>query len=213
MLDYILELIYPTTCGICDKICKEALCKKCELKLKKYEINLIRKNRNMYFTESMHIFRYESIIREKIIDYKFNNKAYLYKTFSEIILKNEKVCGLLKKYDIIIPVPIHKKRKLERGYNQTELIAKTIANQTHIKLEKDLLIKQSNIVSQSSLNKNDRKQNVKNAFVIKNTEKIENKKILIFDDIYTTGSTVNECSKILRKAGATRIGILTISKD
>lgn len=213
MLEDILEIIFPTTCGICDKICKEALCKKCELKLKKYEINLIRKNKRMYFTESMHIFRYEDIIREKIISYKFNNKAYLYKTFSKIILKNKKICGFFKNYDIIIPVPIHKKRKLERGYNQTELIAKVIANQTHLKLEKNVLVKQKNIVSQSSLNKNERKQNVKNAFIVNNIQKIANKKILLFDDIYTTGSTANECSKILKKAGAKQIGVLTVAKD
>jgi len=213
MLDYILELIYPTTCGICDKICKEALCKKCELKLKKYEINLIRKTKKMYFNESIHIFRYEDLIREKIISYKFANKAYLYKTFSKIILKNEKICGFFKNYDIIIPVPIHKKRKLERGYNQTELIAKAIANQTRLKLEKNVLLKQKNIVSQSSLNKNDRKQNVKNAFIVNNIEKVINKKILLFDDIYTTGSTVNECAKILKRAGAKQVGVLTIAKD
>ena len=213
MLDYILELIYPTTCGICNKICKEALCKKCELELKKYEINLIRKNKKMYFAESMHIFRYEDLIREKIISYKFNNKSYLYKTFSKIILKNEKICGFLKNYDIIIPVPIHKRRKIKRGYNQTELIANIIANKTHLKLEKDVLLKQKNIVSQSSLNKSDRKQNVKNAFIVKNIEKVVNKKILLFDDIYTTGSTADECSKTLKKAGAKQIGVLTIAKD
>ncbi|MBQ3145908.1 MAG: ComF family protein [Clostridia bacterium] len=213
MLDYILELIYPTTCGFCDKICKTGLCKRCELKLKKYQIDLIKKHKKMSFNESMHIFIYEDLIREKIISYKFNNKAYLHKTFSKIILKNEKVCGFLKKYDIIIPVPIHKKRKLERGYNQTELIAKEIANQTHLKLEKNILIKQKNIIPQSSLNKSEREQNIKNAFIAKNIEKIINKKILLFDDIYTTGSTANECAKVLKKQGAKQVGVLTIAKD
>lgn len=213
MLESILELIFPTTCGFCDKICKDALCKKCELKLKKYQINLLKKHKKMSFNESMHIFRYEDLIREKIISYKFNNKAYLYKTFSKIILKNQKICGFLKKYDIIIPVPIHKKRKLERGYNQTELIAKEIANQTHLKLEKNILIKQKNIIPQSSLNKSDREQNIKNAFIVKNIEKIIDKKVLLFDDIYTTGSTANECAKVLKKQGAKQVGVLTIAKD
>lgn len=213
MLDYILELLFPTACGFCDKICKEPLCKKCELKLKKYEINLIRKNKNMYFNESIHVFRYEDIIRDKIISYKFYNNAYIYKTFSKIILKNKKICGFFEKYDIIIPVPIHRKRKLERGYNQTELIAQEIAKHTHLKLEKNVIYKQKNIISQSELNKNNRKQNVKNAFEVKNKEKIINKKILLFDDIYTTGSTVNECSRILKIAGAKKIDVLTIAKD
>lgn len=213
MLDYILELIYPCTCGICDKICKEALCKKCEIQLKKHEINVIKKYNNKHFDESIHIFKYEDIIRKKLVEYKFQDKSYLYKTFSKIILKNKKVCGNLKKYDIIIPVPIHRKRKLIRGYNQTELIAKQIAKNIELNLENKVLFKQKNIVSQSELNKSNRKENVRNAFIIKNSERVKNKNILIFDDIYTTGSTACECSRILKKAGANQIGILTIAKD
>ena len=213
MLEYILELMFPTTCGICGKICKEALCKKCKLKLKNYEINLIIKNKKMYFNESMHIFKYDDIIRQKIIEYKFQGKSYLYKTFAEIILKNEKVCGFLENYDIIIPVPIHKKRKIERGYNQTELIAKLLAKHLNLKFGTDILFKQKNIVSQTELNKTNRKENVKNAFMVKNVDKLKNKKILLFDDIYTTGSTANECSKVLKKSGAKQIGLLTIAKD
>ena len=131
----------------------------------------------------------------------------------EIILKNEKICGLLKKYDIIIPVPIHKKRKAQRGYNQTQLIASKISKYLKIKLCDDVLIKSKNTIAQSKLNKNKRKQNIKGAFKILNSEKIQGKNILLFDDIYTTGSTVNECSKILTRAGAKRIGVLTIAKD
>ena len=213
MLNNILELIYPNVCGICEEICKESLCKKCAIKMRKYEINLINKHKKMYFNESMHIFKYDEIIRQKLIEYKFQDKAYMYKTFAKIILKNKKVCGFLEKYDIIIPVPIHKKRRLKRGYNQTELIAKEICKNISLELKTDVLIKQKNIKAQSELNKNERKQNIKNAFEIKNINEIIDKKILLFDDIYTTGSTVNECSKILKKAGAKQIGVVTIAKD
>ena len=212
MLEYILELVYPTVCTFCGVICKGGICKKCEINLKEYEINLIRKN-DEYYTKSMHIYRYEGVIRNKIIDYKFNNKAYLYKTFLELILKNKKVCGFLKNYDIIIPVPIHKKRKLKRGYNQTELIARFVAKNTHLKLEKNVLLKKNNVEMQSSLSKERRKQNVKNAFYIKNAERIRNKSVLIFDDIYTTGSTVLECAKVLSNENVKQIGVLTIAKD
>ena len=212
MLENILELIYPTTCGFCGKICKEAICKKCEINLRKYEINLIRKNKK-YYSQSMHLYRYEGDIRNKIIDYKFNNKPYLYKTFAKIILKNKKICVFLKSYDIIIPVPIHKQRKLKRGYNQTELIAKEIVKNTNLKLENKVLFKTKNIMPQSMLNKSKRQQNVKNAFIIKNPKNIFNKKVLLFDDIYTTGSTALECAKILKKHGAQKIGVLTIAKD
>ena len=70
-----------------------------------------------------------------------------------------------------------------------------------------------NTKKQSTLTKSEREKNVKNAFKLKNPEKIKDKKIILFDDIYTTGSTVNECSKILKKAGAAEIVILTIAVD
>lgn len=209
----LLKLIYPDVCAFCNKIQKESLCKKCEEKIKKYKKDIVIRSKNNYFEELISIFKYEGLIREKIIQYKFQDKSYIYNTFAKIILKNEKVCGLLKKYDIIIPVPIHRKRKLQRGYNQTQLIAKEIAKNIDIKLCDDVLVKSKNTIAQSKLNKNKRKQNIKNAFKVLNLEKIQEKNILLFDDIFTTGSTVNECSKILKKAGAKTVGVLTIVKD
>lgn len=212
----LLDLIYPPVCGICDKINKKNLCKKCELKIKKYEINKIedcRKDKLKYFDYQIKMFRYENIIREKIIDYKFNEKAYLYKTFEKMILKTKKTYSFLKKYDIILYVPMFKKHKLIRGYNQSELIARKISDTLGITLEKNNLTKVINTKKQSTLTKSERERNVKNAFKLKNPEKIKDKKVILFDDIYTTGSTVNECSKILKKAGATEIAILTIAVD
>lgn len=209
----LLKLIYPDVCAFCNKIQKESLCKKCEEKIKKYKKDIVIRSKNNYFEELISIFKYEGLIREKIIQYKFQDKSYIYNTFAKIILKNEKVCGLLKKYDIIIPVPIHRKRKLQRGYNQTQLIAKEIAKNIDIKLCDDVLVKSKNTIAQSKLNKNKRKQNIKGAFKVLDLERIQGKNILLFDDIFTTGSTVNECSKILKKAGAKTVGVLTIAKD
>lgn len=121
----------------------------------------------------------------------------------------------LKKYDIILVVPISKQRKKERGYNQSSLIAREISKLTSIKIEKNVIQKTKNIIPQSKLDKNQRQENIKNAYRVHNVEKIKNKKILIFDDIYTTGSTVNECAKMLIQKGIDRnnIGVLTIAKD
>lgn len=212
-LNNILNLIYPPVCGFCNQICKESLCKKCKIKIKEYEINSIRQSKNTYYDELLCIFKYENIIRDTLIKYKFQNKAYLYKTFSKIILKNEKICGFLKKYDIIIPVPISKKRKIQRGYNQSYLIAKEITKYKVLKNECNCLIKQKDTIEQSKLGKNERKTNIQGAYKIINKEKIISKNVLIIDDIYTTGNTVNECAKELKKAGAKRIGVLAIAKD
>lgn len=213
IIDNILNLIYPPVCGFCNQICKEYLCKKCEIKINKYQINLIRKSKNTYFDELICLFKYEDIIRDTLIKYKFQNKAYLYKTFSKNILKNEKICGFLKNYDIIIPVPISKKRKMERGYNQSYLIGKEISRFTNLKCENKYLFKQKDTIEQSKLDKNKRKINVQNAYKIINKEKLFNKNVLLLDDIYTTGSTVNECSRMLKQAGANKVGVITIAKD
>ena len=209
----LLELVYPNVCGFCNKICKNELCNKCKMKIIQHQIDIVIKPENKYFKELISILKYEGIIRDKILQYKFEDKAYIYKTFAKIVLKNKKVCGLLKKYDIIIPVPIHKKRKLQRGYNQTQLIAKEISKNIDIKLCNNVLIKNKNTIAQSKLNKNKRKQNIKGAFKVLNVQNIQGKNVLLFDDIYTTGSTANECSKILKEAGAKTVGVLTIAKD
>ena len=102
----ILELIYPKTCGMCNKISKSYICNKCKLKLKKIlKLNKINFN-DKYFDSLTYLFRYEGNIRTMILEYKFKDKSYLYKFFSEIIVNN---CNLKNKYDIILPVPIHKK--------------------------------------------------------------------------------------------------------
>lgn len=206
----ILELIYPTTCGMCEKICDSYICNKCKLRLNKLlKLNTI-KYKDKYFDSHTYLFKYEEGIREKILQYKFNEKSYLYKFFSEIIINN---CNLKNNYDIILPVPIHKKRKLKRGYNQSELIAKELAKKFNIEYYNNILVKEVNNLPQSTLNKTQRIKNVLGIYKITNSQKIENKSILLIDDIYTTGSTVNECAKILKQCGVQKIDVLTLAKD
>lgn len=183
------------------------------------EENLLEKEKN--FEELIYIFKYEGQIRELIIDYKFNEKSYMYKTFVNFLLKNKKIFENIKKYDKIIPVPISKKRYKERGYNQSLLIAKEICMQMSYKTNKrnnlelvnNCLIKTKNIIEQSKLNKEDRQQNIQGVYTLKNGSILTNKSILLVDDIYTTGSTVNECCRILQQANPKKIGVLVLAKD
>lgn len=212
-----IDLIYPPICGMCGKIDKNSLCKKCEIELKKQAENQIINNgeeiEDKYFNELMYIFKYEGKIRKLILDYKFNEKAYLHLTFVNFLLKSKKIFENIKNYDTIIPVPISKKRNKTRGYNQSLLIAKKISKQTNLELVNNCLVKTKNIIEQSKLNKEDRIQNIQGVYELKNKQLIENKKILLIDDIYTTGSTVNECSKILKQGNPKKIGILVLAKD
>lgn len=213
LLENIKELLFPKVCGICGKIAPTPICLYCRRKIELLiESNIVNVH-NKYFEKQAYMFNYNGIIREKLINYKFNEQAYLNETFADIIIKNEKICRFIKNYDIIIPVPIHRKRYKERGYNQTELIAVRVAKNLGILVAKDVLLKEINNKPQSELTKNEREQNAKNVYRIQNEQKIRNKAILIMDDIYTTGNTVNECSKMLKQAGASEIAVLTIAKD
>lgn len=213
-LDCVLNLIFPPVCGICLKNTGNYLCEDCSKLISFKSLNKIDMYNDKYFEKHLYIFEYEGIIRQRILDYKFKDKSYLYKSFAKMILDNKENINFIKNYDILVPVPIHKKRKMSRGYNQSELIARALAYEIKdIRLENNILIKTKNIVAQSSLNKSERENNIKNVYKIKSEEKILNKKVLLFDDIYTTGSTVNECSKILKEAGAQEVSVITIAKD
>lgn len=192
------------------------MCNKCNLEIKKYyelKIDNYENDISKNFKEHIYIFKYGGPIREELIKYKFDEKSYSYKMFANLFLKDEKIKEKIKEYDLIIPVPISKSRLKQRGYNQTELIAKDISRKTKIDYIKNVLYKKQNNVPQSSLNREQRQMNAKGMYEIKNQDLIYNKSILIFDDIYTTGSTVNECSKVLMKAKPKEIGVITIAKD
>lgn len=218
ILNKILNIIYPPVCGFCNQINNEFLCENCEKKFEQVKTSTIDNYQNdpVFFDEHFYLFKYKKDIRESIIKYKFEEMSYLYKSFSKLLIKDDKFINqFINNYDIIISVPIHKKRMKTRGYNQSELIAKEIARNCGKVYCKDVLIKNKNIVAQSSLDdKLDRIRNIKDAFLGgKNIEMIKAKKVAIFDDVFTTGATVNECAKVLKQAGASFVGVFTIAKS
>ena len=211
-------MIYPQVCSICGKLNSKSLCNKCKIRLEKefnFQSDDYSQDIDKNFKEHHYFFRYENLIRNQILSLKFHEKPYIYKTISYFLENKRKNFENLKKYDIMIVVPISKKRQKERGYNQSELIAKEISKMLSIKIEKNIIRKIKNTPPQSSLNNEQRQENIRGVYKVFNIEKIKNKNILIIDDIYTTGNTVNECAKVLVENGITkqRIGILTIAKD
>lgn len=153
---------------------------------------------------------YDGIIREKLIEFKFAKNKLLAKVFSEIMAEKIKMTKL-NLPDIIISVPVHQKKFEERGYNQSQLIAKKVSDVFNIPILDDVLVKTRVTENQSELGKAKRLTNVVNAFKIDMPSKITNKKILLVDDIITTGATVNECSKILTTHGAAEVFVATVA--
>lgn len=213
----ILNLIFPPVCGFCNDINENFLCSKCIRKFGGIKISNIDdySTQPVFFKEHFYIFKYENEIRDLILDYKFNEKSYLYMTFARFISKDKVFKEqFINKYDCIISVPIHKKRFKTRGYNQSALISKEIAKICEKNYYDDILVKSINVVAQSSLDKLERVKNIKGAFTIgKNASLISGKKVAIFDDIFTTGATSNECAKVLYGAGADYVGIFSLAKD
>lgn len=195
---------------MCEEISNKPICNKCKVKLSKLLKAKTIEYDDKSFDTLTYMFKYEDIIRDKLLQYKFDEKAYLYKFFAEIMLNN---CIFIDTCDIILPVPIHKKRFAKRGYNQSDLIAKYIAKKRNIEYSNKVLIKVKNNLPQSTLNKTNRHENVLGMYNVINSQKIQNKNILLIDDIYTTGSTVDECSKVLKQNGAKSVNVLTIAKD
>lgn len=111
----------------------------------------------------------------------------------------------------IIPVPLHRRRQRQRGYNQAELLARVIGRYFEVPVIPALeRIKDTH--PQFDLQREARSTNIKGAFKVLDTKAVYNKNVLLLDDIYTTGSTIGECSKVLKTAGARRIEILTLSR-
>ena len=213
ILDRALNFLFPSKCRICQRRGKFEVCENCIRRIEKFEDIHILNFKNQNLDTLIYFFRYKGYIRRLILDYKFFNKYYLGKVFSKIMLKNEKICRNLKLYDIIIPVPMHKSKKKERGYNQTEILAQDLANNLSLNYYENVLIKTINNKRQSSLSEKERYENVKDVFKIEKSDTIRNKKIILIDDICTTSATLEECAKILKQAGASKVVALVIAKD
>ncbi len=115
-------------------------------------------------------------------------------------------------YSLLIPVPLHIKRLRDRGFNQSLLLAKEMGKKHNLPINFSLLKRSKFTLTQTGLNKAEREKNVKEAFVITDKKTVAGESIILIDDVYTTGATINECAKVLLKAGAQKVAVLTLSR-
>ncbi|PIE65149.1 MAG: amidophosphoribosyltransferase [Desulfobacterales bacterium] len=118
----------------------------------------------------------------------------------------------IRQCDLIIPVPLHRKRLKQRGLNQSLVLAAAIFQKEKSRIVPDLLIRKKNTKSQTGLDGAARRKNLRNVFQVKNVERIVGKRICVIDDVFTTGTTINECAKTLKKAGAKQVHAWTFSR-
>jgi len=154
---------------------------------------------------------YDDFSKKAILAFKFSDKTHLSNLFAKwLYLAGSDIfeAGV----NLIIPVPLSYQRLISRRYNQAALLALSLSKLTHIKTDVTLLRKIKHTKPQSSLNEKARLKNIKNAFVVKNPTLIKDKRIVLIDDVTTTGATVIECAKVLIKAGAKSVDTLTVAR-
>lgn len=149
---------------------------------------------------------YDGTLRKAINLLKYYGLKRLSKPLSDFLLQRE-----IPDADLIIPVPLHEKSLRHREFNQSALLANYIAKNAGVPLILDCLIKAKDTAHQVGLHSRERRKNIKNAFAVKNRAVIKGKSILIIDDVITTGATIRECSRVLAKAGAGDIHVMTLA--
>ncbi len=155
-------------------------------------------------------FTYDTYSRELVLPFKHADRTDMAPFLSKLMIRAGQ--ELIDSCDVIIPVPLHPRRLLKRKYNQAGLLGHAIATTCQKKFLPNTLLRIINTKSQGHDNRYQRKQNVKDAFAVKKKKDIRGKKVLLIDDVYTTGATLNACAEALYAAGAKRVEGLTLAR-
>lgn len=164
------------------------------------------------FSKARAVFSYDDVSRKIITSFKYSDKIEPQAVYAKWMARVGK--EMLEEADIIMPVPLHRVKLLLRKYNQAALLAKELARISGKKIMVSALLRKKHTKAQAGFSRQNRLKNITGAFVInkKYLDKIAGKKILLIDDVMTTGATVTECSKILLKAKVARVEVLTLAK-
>ena len=229
MIERVVNIFYPNVCPMCGKTLKsgEILCKKCKSEVKYIREPLCKKcgkqldeDEKEYcgdckshvhiYDAGIAVFAYNDCIKKSIYDFKYKDMKIYSRFYGKEMWEYSK--EYLKSWnpDVIIPVPISEKRYLKRGYNQAELIAIELGKLSGIKVDCNTLFRRKNTKPQKQVSREGRRKNLENAFII-NKNVVEYKKVILVDDIYTTGSTIDECARILKQAGIEKVYFISLS--
>ncbi len=206
----LLNLIFPSRCIICRQLLKGNapihICSKCIQEIEFYNKDIVPLSLGggikSYCDGVVCVGKYQHSLKKALRDYKFNERPSFYRAFGALIA--DKINRALIQYplDVIVPVPMSRKRIAQRGYNQAALIALRASQILSVPLEARSIVKVKDTLRQSSLRRQERLINLNDAFKVTSSCSYAGKTVVLIDDIITTGSTLNECSKALKEAGA-----------
>ena len=155
---------------------------------------------------------YEASLRQAIHLFKFEKRTGLAKPLIQLMLEHLPDDCQIEDYDFILPIPIHKKRLRERGFNQSILLAQGIAKAKGVPIATDIFVRHKNTKAQSSLAGRERQENITGAFEVRKPDAISGKRLLLIDDVFTTGATIREAVKELWNADPGEIDVLTLAR-
>lgn len=222
-----LSLLYPDTCPMCGKLSDGGLCAKCRgnadyieeprcmrcgkpLDDEKREYCYDCEHHGHYFERGYSLWVHQGGTKRAIYQFKFHNRRIYGSFFAEELLSNYKNSILKWNISMIVPIPLSRQKQKKRGYNQAELISIQIGERMHIPVCTDGLVRVRNTKPQKNLSMRERQANMKDAFLWKK-ERLHGESVLLIDDIYTTGNTIDHAARELLSAGASKVYFLTIS--
>ncbi len=225
--DLILNLLYPPRCPVCDGIppygericprCRQSLpyiranrCRICGKPVEADEVLCDDCRRNPHaFEEGMGVFLYDDTMREVMARLKFKGRREYGGVLGDLVYEETKTKIALWQPDAVVPVPVHQKKLAKRGYNQAEEIARPIALKAKVPLRTDLLVRTRETGAMKELNREERRANLKGAFSLSGHIPVPNR-VLLVDDIYTTGATIDACTLALKAGGARSVTFLSV---
>ncbi len=228
----VLDLLYPARCPVCDGVLlpEEEVCGECFLKLRYVEEPRCYKCGKPLSTEEeeycsdcrpdggcgkhiydsgMALYEYESV-KDSLYRFKYKGRCEYAAFYGKEIAKRlgDRIVGW--RPDALLPVPMYKRKERMRGYNQAGLLAEAVGTELHIPVLQDLMVRQRQTVPMKELGPAGRQINLKRAFIIRRFD-VKLKCVVIIDDIYTTGSTMDEMAKVLKAAGVSRVHFVTLA--
>lgn len=232
-IDFFKDMLFPSRCVICECLLdSEGFCPDCWSKIKwvsepkcricgqpfTVEIDSVNSvcaqcfAKLPNFDKAVSVFVYDDFSKKIVLKFKHSDATFLAEILSKLMFRAAIL--EIESSDLIIPVPIHFMKRLKRKYNQSELLAQKISEISEVKYEPRVLKKIKQTAPQEGLSGSQRRKNVIGSFGIDDKYEyfLKNKRILLIDDVFTTGSTVDECSKILKKHAAKEVFVLTLAR-
>lgn len=228
LLDIVVDLLYPRRCPVCRDIvskgkfiCTECVdklnyvqppyCYKCGKHIDSEEAEYCDdcKKEVRRYRKGFPVFEYHGAIKESVMAFKYKNKREYAAFYAEEIMKKHGEALEQVGADALIPVPVHKKKRRMRGYNQAEVLANALAARLNIPCYNDTLVRVENTKVQKQLDHNQRKKNLKRAFK-RVQDGVKLKTVILVDDIYTSGATIEACTEVLLATGVEEVYYVSV---